>query len=149
MNRTYEVLLVEDNDDDAVLTIGAFKQSGYPVNVTRVENGLECLKLLKHRCESHDECLPDLILLDQNMPLMSGREVLEVISDNELLNAIPVVVLSTSCSEEEVTQMYRLKCRQYLAKPVDLIKFRRDITALSHYWFSLVTLPQRSKPTLK
>lgn len=141
MSRSFEVLLVEDNDDDVVLTKRAFQQTKYNINVTHVENGIECLKLLEKRCTSDDERLPDLMLLDLNMPLMSGSEVMEVISVDDRLNTMPVVALSTSTSEEEIREMYRLQCRLYLSKPVDLLQFRKDITALGHYWFSLVTLP--------
>lgn len=141
MNRSFEVLLVEDNDDDVVLTRRAFQQTEYNISVTHVENGVECLKLLEERCESKERRLPDLMLLDLNMPLMSGREVMEVISSDSRLNTMPVVALSTSTSEQEIREMYRLQCRLYLSKPVDLMQFRKDITALGHYWFSLVTLP--------
>lgn len=140
MSRSFEVLLVEDNDDDVVLTKRAFKQIEHNIAVTHVENGVECLKLLEDRCATKKQ-LPDLMLLDLNMPLMSGREVMEVISGDHRLNTMPVVALSTSTSEQEIREMYRLQCRLYLSKPVDLLQFRKDIAALGHYWFSLVTLP--------
>lgn len=141
MNRSFEVLLVEDNDDDVVLTRRAFQQTEYDVTVTHVENGVECLRLLEERCKTKEPRLPDLMLLDLNMPLMSGSEVMEVISNDPRLDSMPVVALSTSTSEQEIREMYRLQCRLYLSKPVDLLQFRKDITALGDYWFSLVTLP--------
>ncbi|MEP3480116.1 MAG: response regulator [Fuerstiella sp.] len=141
MNRSFEVLLVEDNDDDVVLTKRAFQQTKYDIVVTHVENGVECLKLLEERCNTKERRLPDLMLLDLNMPLMSGSEVMEVISGDARLNTMPVVALSTSTSEKEIREMYRLQCRLYLSKSVDLLQFRKDITALGHYWFDLVTLP--------
>lgn len=141
MSRSFEVLLVEDNDDDVVLTKRALKQTEYKIHVTHVANGVECLKLLEDRCASEEKRLPDLMLLDLNMPLMSGKEVMEVVSADPRLNTMPVVALSTSTSEEEIRQMYKLQCRLYLSKAVDLLQFRKDIAALGHYWFSLVTLP--------
>lgn len=143
MSQSFEVLLVEDNDDDVVLTKKAFQQTGYDIHVTHVENGVECLKLLEARCDAEGGQLPDLMLLDLNMPLMSGRQVMEVISIDERLKLMPVVALSTSTSEREIREMYRLQCRLYMSKPVDLLQFRKDIAALGHYWFSLVTLPPR------
>ncbi|GAB5402555.1 MAG: hypothetical protein Aurels2KO_07860 [Aureliella sp.] len=85
--------------------------------------------------------LPDLILLDINMPLMNGREVLAEMAEDDALKHIPTVVLSTSESEHEVVEMHRLHCNSYVTKPLDFDQFQDMISQICNYWFSLVALP--------
>lgn len=142
-NRTPEVLLVEDNEDDVVLTRLAFQRLAWPPRVHHVANGLECLKFLRREPPWTEAPWPDLVLLDLNMPGMSGRATLAAIVADEALRHVPVVVLTTSSREEDVAQMYRLRCSGYVVKPVDLARFFDVIQMVCDYWFSAAILPKR------
>ena len=84
---------------------------------------------------------PDLLLLDINMPRMDGREVLAEMVADETLNAIPVVVLTTSAQDEEILKMYKLRCSSYIIKPVDFDQFLHVVRSIAEYWFTVVVLP--------
>ena len=143
-SRFVEVLLVEDNKHDVFLTEQAFKQSRIAIKMHNVRNGLECLAYLRKEDKYENVKTPDLILLDLNMPLMDGREVLQEISNDPELNHLPVVILTTSEDEKDVYKMYRLRCSSYIVKPVDFNQFVRVINELSIYWFTVVALPPES-----
>src|SRR5690606_32568404 len=86
---------------------------------------------------------PDVILLDLNMPIMSGYEVLQQISEDPDLKCLPVVILTTSSDERDILRMYELRCSSYIVKPVDFIQFQRVINEFTGYWFSVVVLPKK------
>ena len=96
---------------------------------------------LKKEGQYADAKTPDLILLDLNMPLMDGREVLSELCKDEQLRKLPVVVLTTSDSERDILGMYDLRCSSYIVKPISFEQFQRVIDDLGQYWFSLVVLP--------
>lgn len=143
-NRTKsaDVLLVEDNRHDVILTQQAFKQTREGIHLHHVKNGLDCMNFLRKEGKYKNVPTPDLILLDLNMPIMDGREVLEAIAKDESLIHLPVVVLTTSEDEKDVYKMYRLRCSSYIVKPIDFTQFQRAIKELSEYWFTVVMLPQ-------
>jgi two-component system response regulator len=94
---------------------------------------------------------PDLILLDLNMPKVSGRQVLAEMTADELLRNLPVVILTTSEQEEEIFAMYDMRCSSYIVKPVDFEHFLKVVQAIGEYWFTIVVLPNPAlaeKPTL-
>ena len=140
-SRPAEILLVEDNDDDVVLTEEGFRMSKLMVNLHRVENGLECMQFLRKEGNYADVPSPDLVLLDLNMPIMDGREVLGELVKDESLNHLPVVVLTTAEEHEEIMQLYKLRVSSYIRKPVNFDDFLRAIQELGSYWFTLVILP--------
>ena len=140
-NRPAEVLLVEDNEDDVFITQKVFKKLEQDVNLHHVPNGKECMAYLRKEGQYQDRRTPDLILLDLNMPLMDGRQVLAEILDDEDLCQLPVVVLTTSDDRDDLYAMYRLRCSSYITKPVDYAPFRTAIEQLVSYWFNLVVLP--------
>ena len=140
--RNLKILLVEDNADDAELTRRAFGMAGVEVDLRRVENGEECLRYLRHEGDYADVADPDLILLDLNMPVMGGREVLSAISEDDQLRHYPVVVLTTSAAEEDIEAMYRLRCSSYLTKPVSFTQFVEAIKQMAGFWLSLARLPR-------
>lgn len=140
--RNLRILLVEDNPDDAELTRRAFGMAGVEVELRRVENGEECLRYLRHEGDYADAPDPDLILLDLNMPVMGGREVLSAISEDDRLRHYPVVVLTTSAAEEDIEAMYRLRCSSYLTKPVSFTQFVDAIKQMAGFWLSLARLPR-------
>ena len=136
-----EVLLVEDNRDDVILTQQAFKQSHIAIHLNNVKNGVDCMNFLRKEGDYKDVPTPNLILLDLNMPIMDGREVLEAISKDESLSHLPVVILTTSEDERDVYKMYQLRCSSYIVKPIDFTQFLRVVNELSEYWFTVVALP--------
>ncbi len=140
--RPAEVLLVEDNEDDVLITRRGFRGVEFSINLHHVPNGLECLNFLKKQGSYVHAPTPDLILLDLNMPVMDGREALAKIVGDEKLRKLPVVVLTTSSSERDVSAMYDMRCNSYITKPVEFSEFKQVLEELGHYWFSLNLLPE-------
>lgn len=140
--RLANILLVEDNEDDVLLTREGLKRSKVAVHLQHVENGAECMAYLRKEGLYANVTTPDVILLDLNMPVMNGYEVLEKISNDEQLKHIPVVILTTSADEQDILKMYKLRCSSYIVKPVDFIQFQRVINEFTNYWFSIVVLPK-------
>ena len=141
--RPAEVLLVEDNDNDVFITRKGFEEAKLALNLHHVENGQECMAFLRKEGQFADVPTPDLILLDLNMPVMDGREVLAEIGKDEELRKLAVVVLTTSRSERDILDMYDLRCSSYIVKPVDFNQFQQVIQQLSDYWFTVVVLPPK------
>lgn len=137
-----QILLVEDNEHDVVLTREALKRSGVAVDLHHVENGEECLAFLRRQGQYAGAPTPNLILLDLNMPVMDGRELLAELVVDEERSHLPVVVLTTSVAERDISQMYRLGCNSYIQKPVDFAEFQATIRDLCTYWFGVVELPE-------
>lgn len=141
MGRLGCVLLAEDNENDVILTRAAFKRAKLAVDLHHVENGQECLDFLRKRGRFEDAPTPDLILLDLNMPVIDGREVLQELVREEELRHLPVVILTTSAEEKDILAMYKLRCSSYIVKPVDFDQFMRVVREFSNYWFTVVVLP--------
>lgn len=140
-DRAAEILLVEDSAADVLITRAAFQRARVIVNLHHVENGADCLAFLRKEQQYADAPTPDLILLDLNMPVMDGREVLaELVKDNDL-NHLPVVVLTTSEDERDVLDMYKLRCSSYITKPVDLGEFISVVQNITDHWFKVVVRP--------
>jgi two-component system response regulator len=140
-SRPAEILLVEDNENDVLLTREGFKRAKLMVNLHHVNDGEECMGFLRKLGRYADAPTPDLILLDLNMPRKDGREVLaEMVSDPELRH-LPVVILTTSSDEREILNMYKLRCSSYIVKPVDFDQFLKVVRSVSEYWFTVVVLP--------
>ena len=143
--RPIEILLVEDSPTDALLTREALEQSKILNQLHRVENGVEALAFLRREGQYAGTPCPDLILLDLNLPKKSGIEVLQEIKEDEDLRIIPVVVLTTSKSEEDIVKSYDLHANCYIIKPVDFNKFTEVIQSIREFWFSVVTLPRTTR----
>ncbi len=138
-----QVLLVEDNEDDVELTLEALKDSKVRMEVHVVDDGVSALKFLRQQDEYKDKPRPDMVLLDLNLPIMDGREVLKEIREDDDLTDLPVVVLTTSQSEEDILRMYKLHANCYISKPVDFLKFTEIVKQIEGFWLQLVKLPQR------
>lgn len=139
--RPAEILMVEDNEGDALLARESFKRLKYPVHLHHVDNGESCLAFLRKEGEYADAPTPDLVLLDLNMPIMGGREVLaELVRDPGLCH-LPVVILTTSANDRDIAQMYALRCSTYIVKPLDFQEFQRIIQVIAEYWFTVAALP--------
>jgi chemotaxis family two-component system response regulator Rcp1 len=136
-----EILLVEDNENDVILTREGFKNSKLLVNMHHAPDGEECMDFLRKQGKYAHVPTPDLILLDLNMPRMDGREVMAEISKDPDLCHLPVVILTTSAEDSEILKMYRLRCSSYIVKPVSFESFVPAIQALANYWFTVVILP--------
>jgi CheY-like chemotaxis protein len=139
--RAAEILLAEDNDNDVELTRQGFKRAKLLVNLHRVGDGEECMAFLRKQGKYADAPTPDLILLDLNMPKMSGEQVLAEMLKEESLKGLPVVILTTSEQAEEVLKMYKMRCSSYIVKPVDFEQFLKVVRAITEYWFTVVVLP--------
>ncbi|HMZ06970.1 MAG TPA: response regulator [Anaerolineales bacterium] len=136
-----EILLVEDNPADVLMTRSAFEDFKLTNTLHVVEDGVEALEYLHGEGKFAGSPHPDLIMLDLNLPRKNGREVLaEIKTDPALLN-IPVIVLTTSRSEQDVLEAYGLHANCYIVKPVGFPNFVEAIKSIEHFWFSLVTLP--------
>jgi CheY-like chemotaxis protein len=144
VGRLAEVLLVEDNEDDVVLTRRGFERAKLMVNLHHVENGYECMRFLRRQGDYAQAPTPDLILLDLNMPIMDGRQVMQEIAGDDALRRLAVVILTTSSSERDLLQMYKLRCSTYITKPVDFEQFQRVVAGLKDYWFALAVLPPKT-----
>ncbi len=142
--RPAEILLAEDNANDVELTRQGFKQCKLLLNLHHVKDGVECMAFLRKEGKYSAAPTPDLLLLDMNMPRMDGREVLAEMVADDALNAIPVVVLTTSAQDEEVLKMYKLRCNSYIIKPIDFDQFLYVVRSIAEYWFTVVVLPVAS-----
>ncbi|MFJ7423875.1 response regulator [Streptomyces uncialis] len=136
------VLLVEDDAGDELMTREAFEDNKIGNTLYVVRDGLEALDFLHRRGEHADAPLPDLILLDLNLPKYDGREVLKQIKSDAQLSHIPVVVLTTSAAEEDILRSYRLHANAYVTKPVDFDQFIRAIRQIDEFFVTVVRLPR-------
>jgi len=139
--RPIEILLVEDSPGDVTLTIEALRDAKVANNLHVARDGEEALRFLRQEGEFADKPRPDLVLLDLNMPRKDGREVLADMKADPVFKRIPVVVLTTSQSEDDVAAAYNLSANCYVAKPVDLDQFLGVVRAIDDFWLSLVKLP--------
>jgi two-component system response regulator len=128
------ILLVEDNPDDVALTIRALKKNKLLNQIVVARDGAEALEMLFGTDDTPPIPLPELVLLDLNMPKISGLEVLQRIRENERTRLLPVVVLTTSDEERDRVESYRLNANSYVAKPVEFEEFSRAVMNLGLYW---------------
>ncbi|WP_406297925.1 response regulator [Embleya sp. NBC_00888] len=138
-----EVLLVEDDPGDVLMTREAFEDNKVRNTLHVVSDGVEAVAFLRREGEYTDAPRPDLILLDLNLPRKDGREVLEEIKADEDLRRIPVVVLTTSEAEEDVLRSYHLHANAYVTKPVDFEQFISVVRHIDEFFVSVVKLPTR------
>jgi CheY-like chemotaxis protein len=139
--RQIQILLVEDNSGDARLTLEALKETALYNKLQHVVDGVEALAYLRREGRHAHAARPDLILLDLNLPRKDGREVLAEIKADQELRRIPVVVLTTSQSEEDIWKAYDLNANCYVAKPVDLDHFIKVVRIIEEFWLTIVKLP--------
>jgi CheY-like chemotaxis protein len=140
-SRPAEILLVDDSEADIILTTKCFMKAKLLVNLHSVENGALCMSFLRKEGPYATVPTPDLILLDLNMPVMDGREVLSEISMDNDLRHLPVVIMTTSAEERDILMMYKLRCSSYITKPVDFDKLLKVIREITNYWLTVVVLP--------
>jgi two-component system response regulator len=134
------ILLVEDNPGDIRLTQEAFKESTLDIQMDVVTDGEMALDFLFKRGRYGEAASPDIILLDLNLPKKNGIEVLKELKVDEKLKRIPVIVLTTSDADHDISKAYGLHANCYILKPVDFDDFARVIKLIESYWFQTVQL---------
>ena len=143
IDKPVEILLAEDNPGDVMLTRKALEQGKLANNLHVTTDGVDALEFLRQDGEYEDAPRPDLILLDLNMPRKDGQEVLEELRADDDLRRIPVVVLTSSESEEDIVRSYELNANAYLTKPVDFDGFVEIVNRLENFWFQVVKFPEK------
>ena len=141
LDRSIEILLVEDNPGDARLAQEAIREAQLRNHLNWVLDGVEAITFLRQQGEHKQAPRPDLILLDLNLPRKDGREVLAEIKRDEHLKRIPVIVLTTSEAEEDISGAYRLKANCYISKPPQLDQLVRIVKSIEEFWFRIARLP--------
>tara|TARA_R110000851_G_C13101778_1_gene568608 strand:- start:4607 stop:5062 length:456 start_codon:yes stop_codon:yes gene_type:complete len=142
--KTVNVLIADDDQDDCLMIQEAFRECRIANRLQFVHDGEALIDYLKRRPPFDDEKqfpTPGLILLDLNMPLKDGREALMEIKSDAALRAIPVVVLTTSSTEEDVLRSYGIGVNSFITKPVSFSRLIEVVRALGHYWLNIVELP--------
>jgi len=145
--KQIEILLVEDNEGDIGLVEEVFQEAKIRNNLYIAEDGEEAMLFLHKEGKFSDVPRPDIILLDLNLPRKDGREVLKEIKENDSLKRIPVVVLTTSKSEEDIFRSYNLHANSYITKPVDFDQFIKVIKSIEDFWLDVVKLPSKDDST--
>jgi CheY-like chemotaxis protein len=140
--RAIDILLVEDDPGDELITREAFEHNKIQNNLHVAHDGEEGLDFLYRRGKFTDAPRPDLILLDLNLPKYDGRQLLEKIKSDENLSLIPIVVLTTSSAEEDILRSYKLHANAYVTKPVDLDQFMSAVRQIDEFFVQVVRLPQ-------
>jgi CheY-like chemotaxis protein len=138
-----EVLLVEDNPDDAEFAVEALQECGIDNVPHVVRDGMEALRFLRKEGAYRSSPTPDLILLDLDMPRLSGRKVLEEVKKDDALRGIPVVVFSASEAEEDIGRCYRLQAAAYVVKPAYFSEYVEVVRAVASFWLGIVRYPSR------
>jgi two-component system response regulator len=139
--RPIEILMVEDSAGDAELMLDFLEQSKVKNRIHWVKDGEAAMAFLHQKGEYADKPIPDLILLDLNLPRKDGREVLSEVKADPRFVQIPVVILTSSKSETDIVRSYRLQANCYITKPVDLDQFVKVIRSIDDFWLSVVRLP--------
>ena len=143
--RPVVILMVEDNPTDVLIAKEGFSGAKMPNTLHVADDGIEAIEFLNQRGKYANAPRPDLIVLDLNMPRKNGHEVLAEIKADDNLKNIPVVILSTSKSADDIGKAYGLHANCFISKPVDFDDFTKVVQRIQDFWFSLVTLPSAGK----
>ncbi|MDH5643323.1 MAG: response regulator [Gemmatimonadota bacterium] len=141
-NHTANVLLVEDNPGDVRLLKEFFNDQDRATELNVVTNGIDALSYVRREEPYKDSLQPDLIILDLNLPRMSGIEVLRTIKNDDILKHIPVLILTTSNADEDIFNAYEAHANAYLVKPLEFSHFATMVNKLKEFWLSVVHLPR-------
>jgi CheY-like chemotaxis protein len=139
--KAIHILLVEDNEGDILLTTEALEEFKIINELTVIKDGRAAIDFFK-ALVSADE-IPDLVLLDVNLPKMSGQEVLMFIKNNDKFKQIPVIMLTTSSSEKDILASYKNHVNCYITKPIEVSDFIKAIGKIEDFWINIVSIPNR------
>lgn len=139
--ENFLVLLIEDDPGDVDLTQTTLARSKLKINLSVANNGEEALAYLRREGQHHDAARPNLIMLDLNLPGLSGLEILSAIKTDPSLRFIPVVVLTTSDAKTDIQKSYELGANCYVTKPIGLKEFVKIVNSIEDFWFTVVQLP--------
>lgn len=142
--RNFQILLVEDDPGDAELTRIGLARTGADLDLKVVGNGQDALRYLRHEGGYANVQRPNLILLDLNLPGLSGKEVLQTVKQEQDFKSIPVVVLTTSDADEDISGTYALGANCYVRKPSDLDQFMQMVEQVQHFWLKTAELPSHN-----
>ncbi len=145
-SRLIEILLVEDDVGDIDLTREALEDSKLQLHLNVVRDGAEAIAYLHREGEYANAPRPDLILLDLNLPRKDGREVLRYIKSDATFKQIPVVILTTSDTDEDILSSYNLGANCYVSKPLGMDEFVKIVRSIESFWFTIVKLPPKRFP---
>jgi len=138
--KSLDILLVEDNEGDIILTTEAFEESKI-INIVKViRDGKEVINFFEDLNDK--DGIPDLVLLDINLPKMSGHEVLAYIKNHEKYKQIPVIMLTTSSAEKDILKSYKSYVNCYITKPIDVNEFVQAVTKIEDFWINIVSIPK-------
>jgi CheY-like chemotaxis protein len=134
------ILLVEDNEGDIILTLDTFEESKIKSEISVVRNGQEALDFLFQRGQYANVAQPDLILLDINIPIYNGHEVLKLIKEDDSIKKIPVIMLTTSSSQKDINLAYENHANSYVKKPLEMNEFVQAILKIEEFWLQISKL---------
>lgn len=137
MNKIIDILLVEDNEGDIFLTKEAFEDAKIRNNISVVRDGVEAIDFLNKVNGFKNACTPDIVLMDLNLPKKNGQEVLKYIRENNALNKLPVIMLTTSSSENDKQESYKNSATYYLTKPFETSSFLLAISKIETFYISI------------
>lgn len=138
------ILLVEDNEGDILLTVEALEEGRIANKIEIVKDGKQAIDFLSKKGSYAEVTIPNLILLDINLPKKNGHEVLQFIKSNEQVKHIPVIMLTTSSSEKDIVESYKSYANCYITKPVEVLDFINAVASIKSFWFSIVQLPNNN-----
>ncbi len=141
MGKSMEILLVEDNPADVRLMLEAFRETRVENTLHVAEDGIEAMAYLRHEGDYANVPRPDIVLLDLNLPRKNGHEVLAEIKSDPSLKRIPVVIMTTSSSPEDICRSYDLQANCYITKPADIDRFIGAVRTLGEHWLKVASLP--------
>ena len=146
-DASVNILLVEDNESDIRLTEIALQRAKFSNALKVARDGESALRMLERQPPFEGESLPDIVLLDLNLPRVHGSEVLRRIREREDLKHLPVVILTTSEAERDVLECYKNHANCYIAKPTDFARFMEVVQSIEHFWLKIAKLPPRGEPS--
>ena len=136
------ILLVEDNEGDVLLTLDAFEECRIKTEISVAKNGREALDFLFMRGAFTKAKRPDLILLDINMPIFNGHQVLQQLKEDPSLKKIPVIMLTTSSDQKDIDKAFENHCNGYMKKPLEVSEFLKVVLKIEEFCLELSTLPK-------
>ncbi len=139
--KPINILLVEDNEGDIVLTLEAFEESKLINKITVLRDGKEAINFFDNLKKEDEK--PDMVLLDVNLPKVSGHDVLKHIKNHEKYGGTPVIMLTTSSAEKDILQSYKNHVNCYVTKPIDIGDFIKAMAKIEDFWINIVSIPAK------